>query len=125
MKRDMDFIRHLLTYVEEQPAGSIIQADSLIPKFSTQGGMDAPTIGEHVALLIEQGLIEGRVYDVAAPLFVVQRLTWEGHDFLQAIQNDTVWKKILVKAKELGGSMTLELAKELGKKYLIELAAGP
>ena len=116
MKRDMNLIRHLLAFVEEQPAGAVIQ------QVSVPDGTDAATVGEHIDLLIEQGLIEGQVIDVNAPAFVIQRLTWEGHDFLQAIQNEKVWKKILGKAKELGGSMTLELAKELGKKYLMEVA---
>ena len=116
MKRDMSLIRHLLAYMEEQPAGTIIQ------QVSVPGGTDGPTAGEHIALLIERGLVEGNVIDVRSPAFVIERLTWEGHDFLQAIHNDKVWKRILAKAKELGGSMTLEIAKELGKKYLTELA---
>lgn len=116
MKRDMNLVRHLLAYMEEQPAGTIIQ------QVTVPVGTDGPTIGEHINLMAERGLIEGDVIDVNAPLFVIQRLTWEGHDFLQAVQNDTVWKKVLSKAKDLGGSMTLEIAKELGKKYLMELA---
>lgn len=116
MKRDMTLIRHLLSYIEEQPAGSIIQ------QVSVPDGTDSPTVGEHIAILIEHGLLEGHVLDVNAPAFIIQRLTWEGHDFLQAIKNDTVWKRILGKAKELGGSMTMEIAKKLGEKYLAELA---
>ncbi|TFH14949.1 MAG: DUF2513 domain-containing protein [Lentisphaerales bacterium] len=116
MKRDMNLIRHLLAYVEEQPAGSIVQ------QVTVPDGTDGPTVGEHIDLMIERRLIEGDVVDVNAPAFVIQRLTWEGHDFLQAVQNDTVWQKILGKAKDLGGSMTLEIAKELGKKYLMEIA---
>ena len=116
MKRDMNLIRQLLAYVEEQPAGTIIQ------QVTVPDGTDGSTVGEHIDLMIERGLIDGNVYDVNAPVFLIQRLTWEGHDFLQAVQNDTVWKKILGKAKDLGGSMTLEIARELGKKYLMELA---
>jgi len=112
----MSLIRHLLSYVEGQPAGSIIE------QVTVPEGTSGSAVGEHIALLVEHGLIEGEVVDVNAPLFVIQRLTWEGHDFLQAIQNDKVWNKILAKAKTLGGSMTLEIAKELGTKYLKELA---
>jgi hypothetical protein len=112
----MNLIRHLLIYVQEQPAGEIIQ------KISLPEEVDNAIVGEHIALLIKHGLIEGDVLDVTEPAFVIERLTWEGHDFLQAILNETIWKKITGKAKELGGSMTLEIAKELGKKYLQELA---
>lgn len=116
MRRDMSLIRHLLGYVEAQPAGSIIQ-EVTVPE-----GTSGSAVGEHIALLVEHGLIEGEVVDVSAPMFIIRRLTWPGHDFLQAIQNDTVWEKILAKAKALGGSMTLEIAKELGTKYLKEIA---
>jgi len=83
---------------------------------------DSATMGEHIQLLIDANLIDGEVISPTAPTFIINRLTWEGHDFLQAIHNDTVWRKILTKAKELGGSMTMEIAKELGKKYLADLA---
>jgi hypothetical protein len=116
MKRNMNLIRHILTYIEDQPAGEPIQT-MMVPE-----DIDSPTLGEHIELLIDQGLIEGDVLDVSTPIFMIHRLTWDGHDFIQAIKNDSVWNKIMNKTKELGGSMTLEIAKELGKKYLLELA---
>ena len=117
MKRDMSLIRELLMYVEQQPADGVIQ-QVLVPD-----GIDPGTVGEHIELLIERGLVEGEVIDPRSPSFASKRrLTWEGHDFLAAIRNDTVWRKILAKARELGDSLTLEVAKELGKTYLLELA---
>jgi hypothetical protein len=116
MKRDIELIRHLLAYVEQQPAGAYISQVSVPDEF------DGPTVGEHIALLIDRGLVEGEVYQVKGPSFMIMRLTWEGHDFLQSVQNETVWRKVLEKGKELGGTLTLEIAKELGSKYLKELA---
>lgn len=112
----MNLIRDLLAFVQEQPAGKLIQ------QVNAPEGIDPSTVGEHIDLLVEHGLIEGEVMDVNSPAFIIQRLTWEGHDFLQAIQNETVWKKVLGKSKDLGGAMTLEIAKSLSKKYLMELA---
>ena len=94
------------------------QCSSRLPEGMTA---DAATVGEHIELLMEQELLKGEVLDASSAIFVIQGLTWEGHDFLQAIQNDTVWKNILSKSKALGGAMTLEIAKELGTKYLKEL----
>lgn len=116
MKRDLSLVRHILSYLEQQPAGTVTQ------QISVPQGTDNATLGEHVELMIKRGLLEGDVRDVGVPIFVVERLTWEGHDFLQAIQSDTVWKRILGKATELGGGMTLEIAKALGRKYHTELA---
>ena len=115
MKRDMGLIREILIYVELQPAGQPIQT------IATNCD-DSATVGEHIQLLIGANLLEGEVVSLTEPAFIINRLTWEGHDFLQAIHNDTVWRKIIAKAKELGGSLTLEIAKELGKKYLADLA---
>ena len=116
MKRDMSLIRDLLTYIEAQPAGEPLMSGQV------PSDVDGPTLGQHIELLCDRNLIEGEVYSIREPEFIIYRLTWEGHDFLQAIKNDTVWKKVLSKAKELGGVMTLDLAVALGKKYLMELA---
>jgi len=116
MKRDMSLIRDLLIFLEKQPAGEVTMT------VEVPNGTDGATVGEHVQLLIDRDLVDGEVVSIAEPSFMIYRLTWDGHDFLQAITNDTVWKKILAKAKELGGSMTIEIAKELGKKYLMEMA---
>lgn len=116
MKRDMSLVRHLLQYIEAQPAGSTIQT------VDVPDGTDAATAVEHLQLMIDHGLIDGQVLDASHPAFIIEKLTWQGHDFLQAVMNDTVWRRITSKAKELGGAMTLDIAKELGMKYLKELA---
>jgi hypothetical protein len=67
-------------------------------------------------------LLDCEIDQPTLPDFIIHRLTREGHDFLQAIRNDTVWNRIMSKAKELGGALTLEIATELGKKYLEEIA---
>src|ERR1035437_5073244 len=111
MKRDMTLVRDILVFVEAQPAGLLIQSIPLTCD-------DNNVIAEHVRLMIQAGLLDGKamVDREQGSHFLIEGLTWEGNDFLQAIRNDTVWKKLLGKAKELGGAMTLELAKELGKK---------
>ena len=43
----------------------------------------------------------------------IDRLTWEGHDFLAAARNDTIWKKTWASVKDKGVDVSFGLLKEL------------
>lgn len=50
----------------------------------------------HTELLIESGLIYGemsKTISASANDFMVSRLTWEGHEFIDSIRSDKVWGK--------------------------------
>jgi hypothetical protein len=87
MKRDLDLARAIPLRVEEMPAGVEPIDDISIESH------DDVTIGKHVQLLAEAGLLDAS----CAPTFggrtdyYISRLTWEGHDFLPAAPNDTGW----------------------------------
>jgi hypothetical protein len=38
----------------------------------------------------------------------VSRLTWEGHEFLDAARDEKRWKKAMSTVKEKGGTITIE-----------------
>lgn len=40
-------------------------------------------------------------------------LTWEGHEFLDAARNNTVWRKVLQLVKDKGASVPFEVVKQL------------
>jgi len=69
----------------------------------------------HLELLCDQG-------------FIIQisksgyRLTFAGHDFIEAIRSDTIWKKTKAGAKELGGA-TLGMMADMAIAYLKQEAA--
>jgi hypothetical protein len=93
VKRDWDLIRQLLIAVESACDGgnAVNQAEFEVSDHS------AAAIGYHVALLHEAGLISA--IDVSShqsehPEFLVERLTWEGHDFLDAARDDTRWNRV-------------------------------
>lgn len=52
-------------------------------------------------------------------------LTPSGNDYLCAIRNDTVWKKLLARITTSGGDLTLEMIKELAKTILSSLLRIP
>ena len=90
MKRDMDLIRALLLQFEK--ATDQVDATRLtIPNFSRD------EIIYHTQLLSEAGLIRAHLYaddsSYLPQIAQVDRLTWEGHEFLDAARDDSTWQK--------------------------------
>lgn len=82
MKRDMGLIRLLLLGQEgEEVDLSSYSEEALL---------------YHYALAIEAGLLRGDILehkDGTLRGAAVIRMTWEGHDFIDAARNESVWKK--------------------------------
>jgi hypothetical protein len=91
MERDFDLIRDILQEVQAAPAMTPLT------KFHVDGYEDN-VVNEHIELLIEAGFLEGKIYKFAGggSEAIVNRLTWTGHDFLDAMKDDSIW----IKAKE-------------------------
>ncbi len=113
MKRNWDTIRELLAKVEDCTLPTdIVQLEH----FSEER---AAEISYHMALLIEAGLVLGQVINTLGPEvqdFIVERLTWDGHEFLDSIRSDTVWQKTKKMFTEQGLSMSFDLIKEGAKQ---------
>lgn len=107
MKRDMDLIRAILLMVE---AGEI-QGTSVAVE-----GCDPHMVAEHIELLLDAGLILGKVTHFLGdepPAALVRRLTWSGHEFLAAARNETVWSRTKVFVKEKGGDIPFSVLQAL------------
>jgi hypothetical protein len=105
MKRDMELVRRVLLNVEAGHASSAIS------------GYDADAIKYHMALVIETGLAEGAILkggnaDMGIPAAVViKKLTWAGHDFIDAIASDSSWVKVKDFLKDSGKQLTIDTVK--------------
>lgn len=99
MKRDMNLIRLLLL---EEEGGN--------PNLTDYTEKEKVY---NAALAIEAGLLHGKVIESdGQPEGVsIFRLTWEGHDFLDAARNESVWKKVSEKVKDKGMSLTYAVLK--------------
>jgi hypothetical protein len=110
MKRNMDLVRLLLMRSEGDD-----DAKKACENFSVEER------AYHVQLLIDAGLVEGIVrkdsQDVAKGA-IVSRLTWAGHEFLQSVRNDTVWKKAKEHVLKPGASWTFDILKDWVKSEL-------
>ena len=116
MKRDMDLVRKILFALEEHPHG-------YPPDKLNIEGYDEETIGYHVLLMIEAGLLEGREDNVLgidrnSPSAIPERLTWLGHDFLDASRDPSRWEEARGIFSKLGG-VTIDVA----MKVLTEILA--
>jgi len=49
---------------------------------------------------------------------VTLRLTWAGHEFLDAARNETVWKKASERIKKSGVDVTISLLKDILNQLL-------
>ena len=111
MKRDMDLARNILQQVEAKDPG--FSASWECPDNHTE-----EEFYEHVKLLKDAGFLEADIQptNLGTVIAIPKRLTWEGHEFLDAIKNDTVWKKVKEIVKEKGGSIPFEILKALAVK---------
>jgi hypothetical protein len=103
MKRDMDMIRELLLDAEAH--------DVNLPPLDTSD----PTMAYHVSLLKDAGfmdaIINNGIYGTPSDAIILG-LKWNGHDFLDAARNDTIWKKAKDEFMKPGISWTFSILLE-------------
>ncbi len=114
MKRDMDLIREILLEVEKSPSLGGCQVK--------MPGRTSEELYYNAQLAQEAGFIDAR-FAHGSPDFHVIRLTYQGHEFLDAARSDTRWAK----AKEIviknTGTLTLEALK-IALETLVKHALG-
>ena len=108
MKRDMDLLREILLQVEtrepKQPLEVKIE------------GRDRQEIVGHVHLLQEARFVEASF--TGGPTAIVHRLTWDGHEFLDAVRDSTVWAMVKKKLKKVGGTASVDIVKATASAVL-------
>ena len=100
MKRGMDLIRAILLSIEAEEHGFATKIE--IPNY-TQG-----KIGYHAVLLGEAGLAvvsNVTTFGAKSPQALVVRLTWSGHEFLDAARDKSIWNQ----AKDKIGSANIQV----------------
>lgn len=102
--RDMELIRELLFELEAGGGARPLE-----------GWCDA-SIRAHLAMMLEAGLLAGRAG--AGGMLAIEGLTWSGHDFLAAIRQDTIWRRLRQRLAETAGGLALESIKALAMREL-------
>jgi predicted transcriptional regulator len=106
MKRDIDLIRQILFQVEEHPYASL----EMQTIFKGKDEKERERISYHVTLMDEAGLIVAKA--IGNDLVVPVRLTWQGHEFLDAVRDNTRWDKVKNILKR-AGVLVFELVKPI------------
>ena len=89
MTRDMELVRTILKAVQARQ-------DVQYAPLSIEGPPNW-LVQRHVEMLIEAGLLQGVVgsdNDDGYPEPMVRDLTWEGHEFIGALANESVWARV-------------------------------
>lgn len=106
MKRDIELARLILLEIEKQ---STYLAEI---KMEFDGYTEEQTY-YHVMLLHEAGLLIALDSSGMGDLYwIPQRLTWQGHEFLDASRNSHIWEKVKYLMAKSGG-FVFEVAKPL------------
>ncbi|MDB5295835.1 MAG: uncharacterized protein JWO31_1818 [Phycisphaerales bacterium] len=117
----MDLVRAILLACEAEASGE--------PVFPLViDGYSASQIGYHATILGEAGLAIGSDVTTRSDdgiRFLISRLTWAGHEFLDAARDDTAWAKAKGIAAKAGGggievlkSVLGELAKDTARRLM-------
>jgi len=106
MKRDMELVRKILLKIEEDYVSENIR-DLKIE------GYDLLTVGYHCEMLCDANLL--KFYKpigcdgCSLMTFLVGGITWDGHEFLDKIRNESTWHTIKEMVITKGLPMTLDV----------------
>ena len=96
MKRDMDLIRQILLDLEESGAYTNWM-DIDIEAYSPE------QMDYHLELLVEAGLISVASSERGRSRQLPVRITWAGHEFLDAARDESRWQTVTGSAAGTGG----------------------
>ena len=120
MKRDMDLIRQILVNTEARD----FAGDEPPEPYQAQTMEEA----YQIALMNDAGLVLADcTTEAGTPVSAtIYRLTWAGHDFLDAARDDTIWKKAKDSILKPGISWTfsilIEWLKQEAKNKIFSVA---
>ena len=112
LKFDSDVARAILLRLEATPANQY-------PEDVVLDGVAEDEVLEHIELLIDDGMIDGKVIHSGmgegGRIYAVHinRLTRRGHEFLANAKNDQVWAKTKAFITQRGGAVSLEILKTI------------
>lgn len=107
MKRDLDLVRRILLHLEDAGEDASPSGWSAF----IEDGYELGAIHYHVRLLHDAGLIEAD--EIVPGQWWPERITWSGHEFLDAARNEELWKQARQRVEQGTGSAPFLLFHEL------------
>lgn len=120
MKRNWDLIRKILLAVEDLPTPQQVVTASDIK------GTAPEVVNYHLQLLKEAGLVKGSCsnYLDGSTECHISQLTWNGHEFLDAIRNQTAWHKTLTVLRDKGLDLSFDTIKAAAAQVAASVIGG-
>lgn len=118
MKRDLELIKKLLEKIEL--VSNVYDNELEIE------GYESDEILFHIDLLIEAGYVKGNISQDAGNEIIgafIERLSWEGYEFLELTRNNTIWEKSKKILKEKSVGVPFAILTEL-LKLIVKDAVG-
>lgn len=112
MKRDLDLIRDILLHIEAMPPE---QTDLSSKQLKNLCANEA-TIASHIKLLLDNKFIEVThcvPQNENKDIYFITRITMSGYDYLDTIRNPKIWEATKEKLKSIGGTVSLEVVKDV------------
>jgi DNA-binding transcriptional ArsR family regulator len=122
MKRDMELVREVLLKLEALPLRP--GAMTVISGHSEEMAIDGYSPDEveyHLTQLRDAGFLDSPGSQPAGYGITFRSLSWEGHDFLDAVRSPEVWKRTKEGASTVGG-WTFGLMKDMATAYAKHVA---
>ncbi len=120
MKKDIDLIRKVLIAIEEQ------YIDIALYNLKIEG-YDLKTVAYHCKILHDAGLIsdyKAQYADNELWSFGVGSLTWEGHEFLEKIRDDSIWSETKQVMNDRGIPFVLDAVKQIASSIISAMVEG-
>jgi len=119
MKRDMELIRKLLFKLEEM----LDEGTEYVPTAS-DFDVEDKVMRQHLRLLHEANLIKAEIIpdteDYEVKHYLPQWITWQGHEFIAATRDESIWNKTQQTLKKVSGSATLAIVQEIATKLAMK-----
>ena len=116
MQRDMDIIRTILLRIEQSQNDGVTARD-----FPDR---EPKLVNYHLGLVMQAGLAKGKYYggDGEALSYDLFELTWPGHEFLDSLRDESVWREVKTelrgKLKSASFGVIVGLAEHVAKRIL-------
>jgi hypothetical protein len=132
MKLDLECVRDILLLIEAKRNFSVNEAGcveldpiSMHEIWKALPDRDNADIAYSLELLDEAGFIDMSTLDADGAMVeaFISRLTFQGHEYLETIRPETVWKKTTSVLSKIG-SFSLDLVKDVASSILSDMAKG-
>lgn len=121
MKRDMELVRKILFYVED----NYVAGKKWLREINIDG-YDNDVITEHILLAYEDGLLQDikNISTLGCTAYWVGNLSNAGYDLLDKIRSETVWNKTKTVIKEKGLPMVTGTISTIANAFISAAAEG-